>query len=346
MAVPLNTLLGVALIAWLWLPNFAHGSTTQQWASALIFSVALLLSVLAHELAHAWSARRFGFPVVGITLWAFGGYTSYRPVRNTPGREAWIAFSGPAATFLVAAGAWLLLHALPAGQPMVHDILAAIATANLFVGVFNLLPGLPLDGGSILASGVWAASKSRSTGQRVAAYAGMILAALLVAVPLLLAWRSGGSVTLSFLAVTVLLAGFLFVGARSALSSADVDEALDGRTAADLAVPVVVVPESATVESLDQYLASMGGRPVVALVGGPDSSLRGYVLPPAMAAVPAPARSTTPISAVVRTVPMWRWLPADTPAAQAVEALRGDESPIVLLDDAKRPVALLIRPGD
>lgn len=341
-AVPLNTLLGVAIIAWLWLPNFSSESTVQQWASALLFAVALLVSVLFHELAHAVAARRFGFPVLGITLWAFGGYTSYQPVRNTPGREAVIAASGPAATSVVALASWVVLQQLPDRASMLAEILAAVTLANALVAVFNMLPGLPLDGGAVLSAGVWALSGSHARGQRVAAYAGMLLAALIVALPLLLAWRAGQSADLWLLLIGVLLAAFLFVGARSALQRADAQTALEGRTALDLAVPAVVVPAWETVAAMDQFLSSQQqGRGLIALVGDADSGLRGYVLPQAVAAVPAGARAATSVASVTKSVDQWSWLPAGASAVDAVEMLQDAGLPVVLVDEVNRPIGVI-----
>lgn len=342
-AVPLNTLLGVALIAWLWLPSFAGTTPARQWGSAIIFAVVLLVSVLLHELGHAVAARRFGFPVVGITLWAFGGFTSYRPVRNTPGREAVIAVAGPATTMVIAVAAWFAWRQLPDQSSMLAQILIAVALANAIVAVFNMLPGLPLDGGSVLSAGIWALTGSRAKGQRFAAYAGMLLAALLVAVPLLVTIRIGGGPDLGFLAVSVLVAAFLFVGARSALQQADARADLDARTAGQLAVPAVLVPQTASLAALDEYLARSGAPGhVVALVGGADSGLRGYVLPPAAAAVPGPQRALTPVTSVTRTVTVWRSLPFGAPATQALAMLQQSPEPLVVLDGQNRPIGVII----
>jgi Zn-dependent protease len=342
-SVPLNTLLGVALIAWLWLPSFAGNSPARQWGSAIIFSVVLLASVLLHELAHAVAARRFGFPVLGITLWAFGGFTSYRPTRNTPGREAAIAVSGPFATMLLAIVAWFGWQQVPDPSAMPAEILAAVALANALVAVFNMLPGLPLDGGSVLSAGVWALTGSRITGQRVAAYAGMVLAALVVAAPLWLSWQGGGQADLGFLAVSILVAAFLFIGAKGALQNADTQAPLEGRTALDLASPAVVVPESATLAALDGFLAAADpAQGIVALVGNPATGLLGYVLPPASAAVPVGQRSTTTISMVTRSVPRWGWVAAASPAADAVEMLQHLQAPVVVVDAANAPIGVII----
>ncbi len=342
-AVPLNTLLGVAIIAWLWLPSFEGVSPARQWTSAVIFAVGLLASVLVHELAHAVAARRYGFPVLGITLWAFGGFTSYRPVRNTPGREAVIAASGPAATLLIAVAAWFAWQQVPSSLSMLAELLGALALANALVGVFNMLPGLPLDGGSVLSAAVWAGTGSRVRGQRVAAYAGMALAALIVAAPLWLIAQSGGRAEPGFLLVSLLLAGFLFIGARGALRSADAVGQLEGRTAIDLARPAVVVPESATVAALSDFLAGTPPQQgLVALVGDPSMGLRGYVLPPALAAVPASARGDTLIAAVTRSVPNWGWVRATAPAADAIAMLTESGVPVVVTDDANRPIGVIV----
>lgn len=341
--VPLNTLLGVALIAWLWLPSFSGASAAGQWGSAIVFAVALLVSVLLHELAHAVAARRFGFDVIGITLWAFGGFTSYRPVRNTPARQAAIAVAGPASTLLVAVAAWLLWLRLPDPTSALAEIIGAVALANGVVAVFNILPALPLDGGSVLAAGIWAVTGSASKGHRIAAYAGMVLAGLLVAVPLLLTVRSGGPVDIGYLGVSLLIAVFLFFGARSALRQADLHAQLDGRTAADLATPALVVAPTASLAALDDMLsrAPQPGR-VLVLVGAPESGLQGYVLPPSAAAVPAQQRAGTPVTAVTRNVPAWRALPADAPAASALALLQQGADPIVVLDAQHRPIGVII----
>lgn len=340
--VPLDTLLGVVLIAWLWLPTFARQPQGLQILAAVIFAVALLASVLVHEFAHAVAARRFGFPVLGITLWAFGGFTSYRPVRNTPGREAAIAVAGPAASLLLGAAAWLVLQVIPDRTSMLAEIVAAVSLANVLVGVFNLLPGLPLDGGSVLSAGVWAATKSHAKGQRVAGYAGMLLAAFIVGAPLLL-MASGGRLDLGLLVVSVLVGGFLFLGARSALQQADAREDLEGRTAADLAMPVIVVPEAMSLLDFDRLLAGNAGQqPVVALVGDPANGLRGVVMPPAAAAVPAEHRAGTTIAAVTRSVPNWASVAAGAPAEYALQVLQGSQAPLVVLNAANQPVGLIV----
>lgn len=322
-AVPANTLLGVALIAFLWLPQFASDSVVKQWVMAIIFALLLLASVLVHELAHALVARRFGHPVLGVTLWAFGGYTSYQPRRNSPGREAAIAAAGPGATLAIAAVAYLALRVVPTGGD-VADILAAVVVANIFVGAFNLLPGLPLDGGSILSSAIWAVTRSRDKGQRAAAYAGMALAALLVAAPFAVGLRTGVPPTLGLILVSLMLGAFLFIGARSALVASRRAQLLDETTAADLASPALLFPGAGSIAELRDALGrrEAGAPPPVVLAVDETGRVRAVVLPAALSAVPPQSWADTTVAAVSRTVPECVRLPGTATAGHVATVLR------------------------
>ena len=345
-SVPANTLLGVAIIAFLWLPQFAGDSTVKQWVMAILFAVLLLASVLVHELAHAVTARRFGFPVLGVTLWAFGGYTSYRPGRNGPGREAAIAFAGPAATLAIAGVAFLALRAVPVGGD-VADILAAVVFANVFVGLFNLLPGLPLDGGSILSAGVWAITNSRERGQRVAAYTGMALAALLVAAPFILGLRSGVPPSIPLILVSLLLGAFLFIGARSALVASRQVERAANTTAADLANPVLLFPAAASIAELRDALQRQGPQgQVVVLAVDAGGRVQAVVLPAALAAVPPQSWADTTVAAVSRTVPECVRLPATATAAQVATVMATAHCVVVVTDPESGRATGVILPAE
>lgn len=330
--VPANTLIGVALIAYLWAPQFRSDSLIQQWTLAISFAVLLLASVLIHELAHAIAARRYGYPVQGITLWAFGGFTSYRPGRSSPGREAVIAFAGPAATLLIAAVGWALLRIIPTDLGMTAQFVAAVVWANAFVGLFNLLPGLPLDGGALVSSLVWKLTGSRARGQAVAAYVGMGLAALLVALPFLTAWANSRAVDLPLLLISLLLAGFLFLGAKSALDNSRAASQFGNSTALDLGIPATVIPSTWTVAALQDHLKTLPPSPrgLVALLADGEQVV-GIVVPDAMAAVPSTAYPTMPVTAVARSVTRWTRLPADAPATEVSAVLQHSSDPILLV---------------
>lgn len=126
----------------------------------------LFVSLLAHELAHAFMARRQGIEVKGLTLWLFGGVASLGREPATPGADFRVAVVGPATSLALAGG----FGAIAAGLQFlgVAHLLVSVggwlAGTNLLLGVFNLIPGAPLDGGRLLRSFLW-----RRRGDRVSA---------------------------------------------------------------------------------------------------------------------------------------------------------------------------------
>jgi Zn-dependent protease len=121
---------------------------------AFAYAVLLLISVLVHELAHALTAKIYGWPTQKIVLNLWGGHTQFESFTASPGRSVLVALAGPAANFVLAGGAWLVLGTNSLGS--VAEILTNIFMwANFLIGVFNVLPGLPLDGGRLVESIVW-----------------------------------------------------------------------------------------------------------------------------------------------------------------------------------------------
>jgi Zn-dependent protease len=163
-----SVLVVVALVAVLLaqnvLPAAAHGAATPAyWAVAVATACLLMASLLAHELAHALLARRYAVRVKDITLWALGGVTTFEDEPPTPRADALIAIAGPV-TSLVLGGVFVVgtlscdpgwLHGLPAVA------LDWLAVTNVLLGLFNLVPAPPLDGGRALRAWQWARSGDR-----------------------------------------------------------------------------------------------------------------------------------------------------------------------------------------
>ncbi len=346
--VPLSMLLGVALIAYLWIPSFL-GSGGSPVVSAVVFAVLLFGTVLLHELAHAVTARRFGFPVVSITLSALGGYTQYRPVRTTPGREAAIAAAGPVSTLALSGALWLfsLVADNSPGDP-IAQVVSALIWATAFVGVFNLLPGLPLDGGALLAAGVWAATGSRGTGTIAAGWTGRLLALAMMASPFLVAAAGGRPPELSFVLVAFLLGGVLLLGANQALTRARADRSIAGATARDVAAPVDVVSAHAAVQDLDRLFPRVSVDGVVLAYITDAAGLNrvvGLVDPAAAAAVPQTDRSSARVLDVCRRLSDPVLVPAGASALSVAEALRETRRPAVVVDESGRPVGYIPAAG-
>jgi Zn-dependent protease len=150
-------------------------SDVGRWLTALLTALLFFASILFHELAHAWAARRNGIPVVSITLYIFGGIAQLGGKPKTPGAEFRIAAIGPASSFLLAA-VFLGLNQAFGDRGYLGASTEWLGNINLLLAAFNLLPGYPLDGGRILESIVWAITRNQATGVRVASTAGQIIA--------------------------------------------------------------------------------------------------------------------------------------------------------------------------
>ncbi|MGH7265606.1 MAG: site-2 protease family protein [Candidatus Rokuibacteriota bacterium] len=154
------------------------------WIHGFVAALLLFASVFVHELAHAVAAVRYGVPVSGITLHVFGGVSQLEQEPDRPGAEAVIAAVGPLTSFAIAAALTGALTFLPR-QPVASAVLRYLMIVNVAVGIFNLLPGFPLDGGRLLRAALWKARGSFQWATRIASHAGSGFAFLLVALGLL-----------------------------------------------------------------------------------------------------------------------------------------------------------------
>ncbi|HET8970957.1 MAG TPA: M50 family metallopeptidase, partial [Candidatus Nanopelagicales bacterium] len=272
--MPWSGVLGVLLIAYLWSGTFARATDQpgQEYVVALIFAVLFYVSILLHEVGHAAMARACGFPVHQIVLWVFGGFTSYERSRESAGREGLIAAAGPAASLLLGGVCWLLTSAdLVGSDPSVLAVVAALAWSNIFLGVFNALPGLPLDGGAVLKSIVWAATSNQHRAAVIAAWSGRVVAVVVVVLVLLPSLLAGRRPELTPVVFALLIGGYLFVQANQALRTATMSARVPALSAADLARRVVAVaadqPLALTLRQ--QAAASAQAFVVVDAVGRP-----------------------------------------------------------------------------
>jgi Zn-dependent protease len=164
------------------------------WGMAVAASLLFFVSVLLHELAHSLVARARGIPVRSITLFLFGGVSNIQREPHSPGAEFWMAIVGPL-TSLILGGALVVLAGLSAGplQTLVSSpgqvisalgplttLLAWLGSVNFTLGLFNLIPGFPLDGGRVLRSLLWAASDNLRRATRWASWVGQGIAWLMI----------------------------------------------------------------------------------------------------------------------------------------------------------------------
>lgn len=239
---PSLLLMSAALVI-LFASRFGTTQGVDQYLLAAVFVFGLYVSVLLHEVAHVVVARAYGMPVPSVTLHLLGGETAIEGDSRAPGQEFWTAIVGPLTSLVVALAAWWTTGYMTAGSA--ETVMGAFAYVNALVGVLNLLPGLPLDGGRVFRAAIWAVSGSRSTGTTAAGWTGRALAVAALAVPLLLAAKYGTDRVLFDLVISVLVAAFLWAGASQALKSATWDRRIDNIRARDLVLLGTDVPPAA-----------------------------------------------------------------------------------------------------
>lgn len=272
---------------------------------AATFVIMLFASVFLHEVAHALMARARGHEVheLAITLW--GGHTAYSGGLTRPLDGVLVAIVGPLTNIALAGGFWLaFLARADGGLDIPALLLGAGAFSNAFVGVFNLLPGLPLDGGQILEAVVWRLTGSRSTGTIAAGWAGRLIAVAVVlwalADAVVLPLVNGTPLDLNTVLFSALVAVFIWAGASTAIAGGRRRDAISALRAGDLADPVVTVPLGSTVAAAlaaRPPAGSGGTSPRVVVVGHADVPLA-VLDDDAAGSVPPDARETTGVDAV------------------------------------------------
>ena len=283
----------------------------QSWAYPVAFAYALLLlfSVFIHELAHAVTAKMFGWTTHKIVLNLWGGHTEFDFSKATPGKALMVAFAGPIANFVLAGLGWLVKTAIPspttADQITMGGSIALLLVnifiwANLLIGLFNVLPGSPLDGGRLVESIVWKATGVQEKGTIAAGWAGRIIVVVLVVAVLGVPYMMGGQPDLTTSFIVILLAGFLWLGASSSIKAATIRLRLPTISASALAVPAVSASSQCTVAQLWTLRAEHRAEPIV--LYGTDGRPAAVVDENALANVPPQAAQSTPSSAVARAL--------------------------------------------
>ena len=147
----------------------------QRWGVAMTTVVLFFLSVLAHELSHSAMALYKGIPVRGITLFIFGGVSQLDKEPVSPLIEFVVALIGPLISIALASMFGLAWHLLGRGDSPLEVVLLLLTWTNLSLGVFNLVPGYPLDGGRLLRAGIWGCTGNHCKATRIAAGMGQFL---------------------------------------------------------------------------------------------------------------------------------------------------------------------------
>jgi Zn-dependent protease/CBS domain-containing protein len=220
-------------------------------SAGLGMALLLFASVVLHELGHSLTARSQGIKVNSITLFIFGGVASIDQESKTPGEAFQVAIAGPAVSLTLFGLFYLLSQVLPSSN--VGQVLTLhLARINLVLALFNLIPGLPLDGGQVLKAAVWKLTGNRFQGVRWAATSGKTLGGSAIALGLVLVLLTGqwGAIWLT------LIGGFIFRNASAYDRLTTLQEALLQLVASDaMTHDFRVVDANQTLRSFaDEYI--------------------------------------------------------------------------------------------
>jgi Zn-dependent protease/CBS domain-containing protein len=320
-----------ALITWVFggqLDRILPELGAVRYLVSLFFAVAFYASVLVHELAHTIAALRFKLPVRRIQLQFFGGVSEIEKEAETPGREFVLAFVGPLLSLVLAGVFHLAMQTVEPGT-VPGVLLAGLMISNLIVAAFNLLPGLPLDGGRMLRAVVWKITGRPMAGTVAAAWVGRALAvAVLVGLPLLTqsgalgsaAEDSVGMDTVMDALLAAILAAIIWTGAGNSLRMARLREHLPELRARALtrrAVPV----ETDTPLSEALRRANAAGARALVVVDGEGNPLS-LVREAAIVGVPEHRRPWVAVGGLAQDLTDGMRVSAELSGEQLLDALR------------------------
>jgi Zn-dependent protease/CBS domain-containing protein len=332
LAIGFSTIIGQqfpALGGWRYLASFA-------------FVIAFTLSVLLHELAHALMALRFKVSVTEINLGFFAAGTHIEGERKSPLEEFSISVVGPIASLLVGGAAYLGSRA--ADEGVAYVALVQLAVANLIVGITNLLPGLPLDGGWVLRALVWKLTGNMHTGTVVAAWGGRLIAIAVLAAPVILEELFNRQPTLIDFVIALAVGFFLWMGSTAALMQARLKRKLPALQVRSLARRAIAVHASTPVSESVRLAAEAQAGAVVVIDG--DGKPHALVSESAVAAIAPNQRPWTNVGEVATRIGAGHIIGVNDTGEEILATLRKNPASEYLVLDAQGQVYGVLATAD
>jgi Zn-dependent protease len=320
-----------ALITWVFggqLDRVLPELGAARYLVSLFFAVAFYASVLVHELAHTVAALRFKLPVRRIQLQFFGGVSEIEKEAETPGREFVLAFVGPLLSLVLAGVFYVAMQPVEPGT-VPGVLLAGLMVSNLIVAIFNLLPGLPLDGGRMLRAVVWKITGRPMAGTVAAAWVGRALAvSVLIGLPLLTQSGALGSTaedsvgvdTVTDALLAAILAAIIWTGAGNSLRMARLREHLPELRARNLTRRAVPVETDTPLSEALRRANAAGARALV--VVDPDGHPLSLVREAAIVGVPEHRRPWVAVSGLAQELTDGMRVSAELAGEDLLDVLR------------------------
>ncbi|GGN70198.1 hypothetical protein GCM10011579_045120 [Streptomyces albiflavescens] len=320
-----------ALITWVFggqLDRVLPELGAARYLVSLFFAVAFYASVLVHELAHTVAALRFKLPVRRIQLQFFGGVSEIEKEAETPGREFVLAFVGPLLSLVLSGLFYLAMQTVEPGT-VPGVLLAGLMISNLIVAAFNLLPGLPLDGGRMLRAVVWKITDRPMSGTIAAAWVGRALAvSVLIGLPLLTQSGAlgdtsdniGGMDTVTDALLAAILAAIIWTGAGNSLRMARLREHLPELRARSLTRRAVPVETNTPLSEALRRANDVGARALV--VVDADGEPLSLVREAAIVGVPEHRRPWVAVSGLAQDLTDGMRISAELAGEDLLDTLR------------------------
>ncbi|GAB4537587.1 MAG: site-2 protease family protein [Pleurocapsa sp.] len=303
------------------LANFPELTGALPWILGFIAALLLFASVLAHELGHSFVAIAQGIPVKSITLFIFGGLATLEKESETPLQALLVAIAGPLVSVLLFGIFALISVTVPLSAPL-EAILNLLASINLILALFNLIPGLPLDGGNVLKSIVWQITGNPNKGVIFAGRVGQAIGWLGIIIGGLAVFGLSpiGSVW------TLLIGWFLLQNAGFAAQSATVQDKLDSYTAEDAIIPnsPIVMANLSIREFVNDYVIGKD-RWKKFLVTDEERQLIGAIATEDLKQIPTSQWNDTYIREIIQLVENLKTVPADLSLLEVVKIIETEK---------------------
>jgi Zn-dependent protease/CBS domain-containing protein len=325
-----------------WFPaTVPRQSTLIYWVLGFIAALLLFVSVLLHELAHSLVARARGVPVKSITLFIFGGVSDLEQEPQTPGIEFQIAVVGPLTSLAIGAVTLVAGNLIGSNAPLVAAVLGYLGVTNLLLGVFNLIPGFPLDGGRVLRAIIWRVTGSLRRATRAATLVGQVIAYLFIVVGVVMFFAGDFINGLWF----GFIGWFLLQAAQAANSQVMLESLFKGVTVGQLMSPApLTAPANISLQQLvDGYLLPHGVR-TVPVVRSDEGRLAGLMTLADIRHVPREQWPQTPVGQVMVPLERLHIIRPQQNLNDVLPLMTGrDVNQLLVVDDAGRLVGILSR---
>ena len=331
----------LGLVTWSYgssLTQFPQLTGIMPWVLGLVAALLLFSSVLAHELGHSFVAISQGIPVKSITLFIFGGLATLEKESETPLQAFLVAIAGPLVSILLFGVLSFLVATVPLSLPL-KAVVSLVAYINLVLAVFNMIPGLPLDGGNVLKSIVWKITGNPNKGVIFAGRVGQVIGWIAIALGILsiLGISQVGSIW------TLLIGTFLLQNAGFAAQSATVQDKLSQYTARDavIADSPVVSQDLSLREFVNDYVIGKE-RWKKFLVVDEARQLTGAVTTEDLKQIPTSQWNEVYLSELVKPVPEADKIAADTSLLEAAKLFETKSvRELVVIEDVATVLGLL-----